>query len=166
MLQVTDYRLPITARRASGLVGGHCIPVDPYYLVYKAKELGYHPQVILAGRAINDYMPKDVEGVRRPVEMKWAKNVYWMYSILIEDEFGMSRDVLMMELEKKGIETRTFFVPMHEQPVFLNRGLFKREKYPVAEDLARKGLYLPSSSGLREGEIRYICAVIKEIKRE
>ena len=43
-----------------GLVGGHCIPVDPYYLVYKAQELGYHPQVILAGRAINDYMPKHV----------------------------------------------------------------------------------------------------------
>jgi UDPglucose 6-dehydrogenase/UDP-N-acetyl-D-galactosamine dehydrogenase len=43
-----------------GLVGGHCIPVDPYYLVYKAKELGYHPQVILAGRAINDYIPKHV----------------------------------------------------------------------------------------------------------
>ena len=44
-------------RYSPGLVGGHCIPVDPYYLVYKAKELGYHPQVILAGRAINDYMP-------------------------------------------------------------------------------------------------------------
>ncbi|MCW3129677.1 MAG: nucleotide sugar dehydrogenase [Methanophagales archaeon] len=43
-----------------GLVGGHCIPVDPYYLVYKAKALGYHPQVILAGRAINDYMPRHV----------------------------------------------------------------------------------------------------------
>jgi UDPglucose 6-dehydrogenase/UDP-N-acetyl-D-galactosamine dehydrogenase len=43
-----------------GLVGGHCIPVDPYYLVYRAKELGYHPQVILAGRAINDSMPKHV----------------------------------------------------------------------------------------------------------
>ena len=43
-----------------GLVGGHCIPVDPYYLVYKAKEFGYHPQVILAGRSINDYMPKHV----------------------------------------------------------------------------------------------------------
>lgn len=43
-----------------GLVGGHCIPVDPYYLVYKANELGYHAQVILAGRAINDYMPKHV----------------------------------------------------------------------------------------------------------
>ena len=43
-----------------GLVGGHCIPVDPYYLVYKAKQLGYHPQVILAGRSTNDHMPKHV----------------------------------------------------------------------------------------------------------
>jgi len=46
-----------------GLVGGHCIPVDPHYLVYKARESGYHPQVILAGRAINDYMPKHVAGL-------------------------------------------------------------------------------------------------------
>ncbi len=43
-----------------GLVGGHCIPVDPYYLVKKAKELDHHPQVILAGRSINDGMPKHV----------------------------------------------------------------------------------------------------------
>ena len=43
-----------------GLVGGHCIPVDPYYLVHKAEELDYHPKVILAGREINDYMPKHV----------------------------------------------------------------------------------------------------------
>ncbi len=43
-----------------GLVGGHCIPVDPYYLVQKAEEVGYHPQVILAGRSINDGMPKYV----------------------------------------------------------------------------------------------------------
>lgn len=43
-----------------GLVGGHCIPVDPYYLVRKAKEVGYHSKVILAGRSINDGMPKYV----------------------------------------------------------------------------------------------------------
>ncbi|HQK83847.1 MAG TPA: nucleotide sugar dehydrogenase [Atribacter sp.] len=47
-------------RFSPGLVGGHCIPVDPYYLVHKAQELGYHPQVILAGRAINDAMPEHV----------------------------------------------------------------------------------------------------------
>ncbi len=39
-----------------GLVGGHCIGVDPYYLAYKAKEVGYHPQIILAGRRTNDEM--------------------------------------------------------------------------------------------------------------
>lgn len=43
-----------------GLVGGHCIGVDPYYLTYKAEELGYHPQVILSGRRINDSMGKYV----------------------------------------------------------------------------------------------------------
>lgn len=50
-------------RYRPGLVGGHCIPVDPYYLVYKAEELGYHPQVILAGRAINDSMPRQVADI-------------------------------------------------------------------------------------------------------
>ena len=43
-----------------GLVEGHCLPVDPYYLVFKALETGYNPQVILAGRSTNDYMPKYV----------------------------------------------------------------------------------------------------------
>ena len=43
-----------------GLVGGHCIGVDPYYLTHKAEMLGYHPQVILAGRRINDGMGKFV----------------------------------------------------------------------------------------------------------
>ncbi len=43
-----------------GLVGGHCIGVDPYYLTYKAKELGYHPEVILSGRRINDSMGIEV----------------------------------------------------------------------------------------------------------
>jgi UDP-N-acetyl-D-galactosamine dehydrogenase len=45
-----------------GLVGGHCIGVDPYYLTFKAQEVGYHPEVILAGRRINDYMGKYIAG--------------------------------------------------------------------------------------------------------
>ena len=43
-----------------GLVGGHCIGIDPYYLTYKAKQVGYHSQIILAGRKINDNMGKYV----------------------------------------------------------------------------------------------------------
>jgi UDP-N-acetyl-D-galactosamine dehydrogenase len=45
-----------------GLVGGHCIGVDPYYLTYKALELGYHPEIILAGRRINDNMARHIAG--------------------------------------------------------------------------------------------------------
>lgn len=47
-------------RFAPGLVGGHCIGVDPYYLTFKAEHLGYHPEIILAGRRINDSMGKYV----------------------------------------------------------------------------------------------------------
>ncbi len=47
-------------RYVPGLVGGHCIPVDPYYLVYKANSIGHHPQVILAGREVNDNMAHHV----------------------------------------------------------------------------------------------------------
>ena len=43
-----------------GLVGGHCIGVDPYYLTHKAKEVGYNPEVILAGRRINDTMGRSI----------------------------------------------------------------------------------------------------------
>ena len=47
-------------RSAPGLVGGHCIGVDPYYLTFKAEAIGYHPDMIVAGRRINDGMGKYV----------------------------------------------------------------------------------------------------------
>jgi UDP-N-acetyl-D-galactosamine dehydrogenase len=62
-----------------GLVGGHCIGVDPYYLTFKAEELGYHPQVILSGRRINDSMGSYVartmikKMIRRSCAIKGAR---------------------------------------------------------------------------------------------
>lgn len=62
-----------------GLVGGHCIGVDPYYLTFKAEELGFHPEVILAGRRINDQMGKYVaesaikQMIRRNIQVKGAR---------------------------------------------------------------------------------------------
>jgi UDP-N-acetyl-D-galactosamine dehydrogenase len=62
-----------------GLVGGHCIGVDPYYLTFKAQEVGYHPEVILAGRRINDYMGKYIaeqtikELIKAQVAVKGSK---------------------------------------------------------------------------------------------
>lgn len=58
-----------------GLVGGHCIGVDPYYLTFKAQELGYHPEVILSGRRINDNMGKWVAENTVKQLIKTGKNV-------------------------------------------------------------------------------------------
>ncbi len=104
-----------------------------------------------------------VKGIGLPVEKKWAKNVYWMYCILVEDGFGMSRDELQARLREKGVDTRAFFFPMHQQPVFLNLGLFQGESYPVSEDISKRGMYLPSGSGLREEEIGQVCAALKSL---
>lgn len=109
---------------------------------------------------------EDTNGIRLPIEKEWAKNVYWMYSILIEPEFGTGRDELMNELEKKGIETRSFFIPMNKQPVFRNMHLFEGENYPIAEELSKKGLYLPSSSGLKPDEIKFVCSSIIDTKNK
>ena len=108
---------------------------------------------------------RNIKGIGLPPEKDWAKNVYWMYGILIEDEFGISRDNLMEKLREKGVDTRTFFIPMHQQPAFLNIGLFKDESYPVADYLPERGLYLPSGSGLKEEEIRHVCQTIREIQK-
>jgi perosamine synthetase len=103
-------------------------------------------------------------GLVLPVERVGARNVYWMFGIVIEDEFGMGRDELMALLRERGIDTRTFFIPMHAQPAFRNLGLFEGERYPVSERLAARGLYLPSGSGLSEGEIRTVCEAIHQAR--
>jgi perosamine synthetase len=62
----------------------------------------------------------------------------------------------MEYLKNKGIDTRTFFIPMHKQPMYKEDG-----KYPVADSISARGLYLPSSTGLKEKDIIYICDTIK-----
>ncbi|HET6471286.1 MAG TPA: Vi polysaccharide biosynthesis UDP-N-acetylglucosamine C-6 dehydrogenase TviB [Pseudomonadales bacterium] len=57
-----------------GLVGGHCIGVDPYYLTFKAQEIGYHPEIILAGRRINDSMGEHV--VERVIKLMTQRKIH------------------------------------------------------------------------------------------
>jgi len=93
-------------------------------------------------------------------EASWAKNVYWMYSILIQDKFGISRDELIKKLELEGIETRTFFYPIHVQPVYTKQ--YKEQSFPVADELSRKGINLPSGNNLTADEVTYVCDCIKK----
>jgi len=102
-----------------------------------------------------------IPGIITPREAPWAKNVYWMYGILVDAAaYGMNRDQLRQVLADHGIETRTFFIPMHCQPVYWQQ--YKGERYPVAEALCRDGFYLPSATSLSLDEIEFITQVIRD----
>ncbi|MCW3132482.1 MAG: DegT/DnrJ/EryC1/StrS family aminotransferase [Candidatus Methanospirare jalkutatii] len=93
--------------------------------------------------------------IRLHPETEWAKCVYWMYSILIENKAKVNRNELMKKLEDMGIETRPFFVPMHLLPIYNSN-----ERLPIAEELAKKGINLPSSVTLTEDIIVGIAKTI------
>jgi len=93
----------------------------------------------------------------------YAENIYWVYGIVLDDELPFDAEELMRNLGLKGIGTRPFFWPMHEQPVFQKMGLFAGESYPVAERLARRGFYIPSGIGLTDEQMDRVIEVMKEI---
>ena len=107
-----------------------------------------------------------IPGITLQPEKVWAKNVYWMNGIIVDHKkFGLSRDELMIELRKNGIDSRLFFTGMHRQPALQKYGCECTDNYPVSDWLAENGLYLPSGSSLLKNEIRNICKIIKETKK-
>jgi len=105
--------------------------------------------------ALYNKLLKDVPGITTPAEKKWAKNVYWMYSILLDEDFSSTRDALMEKLLDAGIETRPLFYPVHEMPPYKNCG-----SYPISEEISKRGVSLPSSVKLRDEEIKEIVDTI------
>ncbi len=101
-----------------------------------------------------------VAGLTRPPAAPWAENVYWMYSVLVEPEFGRDRAAVREGLRARGIDSRPFFVPLHELPPYRSDAAF-----PVATALARQGINLPSGTGLRPEEIATVCAALRELAR-
>lgn len=105
----------------------------------------------------------DVSALQLPVEKRWAKQVYWMYGVVLDESTGIDAEILANRLEERGVQTRPFFLGMHEQPVFLERGLFLGESYPVAERIACQGLYLPSGLALTEEQLEEVCRAVREV---
>jgi len=73
--------------------------------------------------AIYNSFLKNIPGLTLPIEQAQVKNVYWMYSFLIDKDFGVSRNALIKRLRSMGVESRTFFIPMHQQPVLKEMGV-------------------------------------------
>jgi perosamine synthetase len=110
----------------------------------------------------NEYLSEIDDKVTLPPDSPGIRNVYWMYSILLQGK--KERDGLMNWLASKGVETRTFFYPIHRQPYYSNR--FAGQSFPVSDMLSDRGMNLPSSSLLTEEQILFICQAIKEFFRK
>jgi len=102
--------------------------------------------------------------IRLPLEQTdYAENAYWVFGVVLGDEVPFEASEAMARLKAKGIDTRHFFWPMHEQPVFRKRGWFADEHCPNAERIARRGFYLPSGVGLTEEEADASARALLEI---
>jgi len=100
----------------------------------------------------------DIPGLGRPPAQPWAESVYWMYSVLVEPVFGPDRDAVREGLRARGIDSRPFFVPLHEQPPYRAEAPF-----PVATTISRRGINLPSGTGLSLNEINTVCQAMREL---
>lgn len=94
---------------------------------------------------------------------EYTENVYWVYGVVLKDRVPFAAEEAMRRLKEKGIGTRPFFWPMHEQPVFKRMGLFENEKYPVAERIARRGFYLPSGLTMTKEQIDRVCEAVQKV---
>jgi perosamine synthetase len=106
---------------------------------------------------------KDIPGIQLPLETSWGKSVFWVYTLLLDDDRAMDATEFADALRAEEVETRPFFLGMHEQPVFHDRGLFLGESHPVTERIARKGLYVPSGLALTDEQIDVVCDAVRRV---
>ena len=111
-----------------------------------------------------------IKGLILPVEKPYAKNVYWMYGVVLSDDISLTKEEVMQKLREEGIDTRSFFIPMHEQPAYVNKTIENSPdcsgNFEVAEKISKRGFYLPSSSNLTDEEIQFVCNKLKSIISE
>ena len=105
-----------------------------------------------------------VKGLKLPIaHTPTADNIYWVYGIVLDETVDVDNKEIQKRLVDEGIGSRTFFWCMHEQPVYINSGMFQDEHYPNAEYLARKGFYIPSGLALTEEQMITVVEKVKFI---
>ncbi|ONN67089.1 DegT/DnrJ/EryC1/StrS aminotransferase family protein [Herbaspirillum sp. VT-16-41] len=116
--------------------------------------------------AIYTRLLSDVPGIQLPLaRTEYAENIYWVFGLVLNDNVDFDAVEAMRRLSEKGVGCRPFFYPMHRQPVLRNLGLFKDERYPVAERIGERGFYIPSGMALNEAQMTEVAEKVKEILR-
>jgi len=93
----------------------------------------------------------------------YAKNIYWVFGVVLKKKFLSKRNKIMRILKEKNIDTRPFFYPMNKQKIFKKMKIFKKINMPVSEYISQNGFYLPSGLGLKNQEINRIIKTILNI---
>lgn len=107
---------------------------------------------------------KDLDILTLPIEeTTFAKNIYWVYGLLINDNKAITTETAMKKLAKEGIGTRPFFYPLHKQPALNKLGLFHDEHYPVAEKIYEQGFYIPSGLSLTTDKVEKVAKKITNL---
>jgi perosamine synthetase len=117
-------------------------------------------QRIRVAKLYGQYLQDDVR-LTLPVQKEWARNVFWMSSIILNKGTVQDRDRVMIQLKERGIETRPFFYPMHTLPPY--KKLQKEEEFPVVNRISALGMNVPSYGTLSEEDVKFICMNIKEV---
>lgn len=97
------------------------------------------------------------------VNHKNEKNIYWVYGVELEAAVAADAEEVMRRLADAKVGTRPFFWPMHEQPVFLQKGMFEGLTFPVAERIARRGFYIPSGLALTDAEVKEVARRVRVV---
>ena len=106
-------------------------------------------------------------GITLAWEAEWAKSVFWQICVVLTEEFGSSKEKVMSQLHKAGVDTRSFFCPMNLQPLFSGKNKKfpdLRGSYPVSERLWKRGFYLPSGLGLTDGQIDEVAGKLLQCR--
>lgn len=106
---------------------------------------------------------KNIQSLQLPVEKPYARNVHWMYHILLQGKASGKRREVMQKLHERGIETREGFIPYNMQETFLKRGWTKLDDCPLANDVALRGFYLPSGAALTDEQLGYVAENVKSV---
>ncbi|MCC9624253.1 DegT/DnrJ/EryC1/StrS family aminotransferase [Thalassospira sp. MA62] len=103
-------------------------------------------------------------GIQLPLaQTDYAKGLYWIFSLVLDPEMEMDARTAMTVLADHKIGTRPFFWPMHQQPVFQKMGLFKDASCPVAENIAKRGFYIPSGVGVTDIQMHRVAHVLRQV---
>ena len=106
---------------------------------------------------------KKIKNIQLPLEKtSYAKNIYWVYGVMLKNKNASAKKYIKI-LRKEGIECRPFFCPMHLQPVFKKMKFFKNQKFPVSEELFKKGFYIPSGIGTTKLEMNVVIKKMLKI---